>query len=216
MKTNADIDFDLTIDPLAYQTRGIESEMEKDISMLRKYTNRIAINSISLTTEMLSADLRAISNFSFLILALPHPECSFEWLRVIVDFEAFPGAKIEDYIPKSKKSDQPVKYTVSSEHGLKFEATTIKLGPSYQRKETEEHSVYFDEIRSGGLGSRKLNWDFVQQSASKLSLQNILLTKISHAALGHPAAPVISVEARLTIDGWKSNIPLIGSKIIAL
>lgn len=207
-----DFNFDLDLNPNGYQSRGPGS-MEEDVQLLRRYTNTIGIRSVDIQTADASKD-SVISAISFLLVAHPHPECFFEWVRIIVQLDSFPGAAITDLLPKTEKGDQPVKYTISDEKGIAFEATTIKLGPSYKHKDEKEYNVYFDKIIAGGKGSATGVWDFMREPGTRLYLENEMKLKLRHGPVLTDAFPDFKVQAKLKIAGWLGSIPVIGSKLV--
>jgi len=208
-------DIELQLNERAYTSRGT-NELDKDIKMLRKYNNKIADHAVQFSSKPAKVAGKTVTDLQFLLVAHPHPECMFDWVRLVISLEQWPDAEVTDMMPRSEKGDQPVKYTISDEKGISIEATSIKLGPNYTRKISEEHTVYFEKITVSGKGSRKALWDFRQQPHTRLHLENLMKLKVMHdSAVTLPEAS-FSIEANLKVTGWIGNIPLIGSKLVTV
>lgn len=208
-------EFELEPNDEEYRVRGF-SGIDEDLRMLGKYANRLAIHGLEIKSQRYEATKETLTDISFLFIAQPHPECSFEWIRLLVNLDQWPGCEIKDLLPRTEKGDQPVKYTVSNEMGFSIEATSIKLGPKYTRKQETEHTIYFEKIIASGKGSVKALWDFYQQPHTRLNLENLVKVKATHAEIVPLATPGFLVEAKLRINGWKGLIPLVGKKLISV
>lgn len=142
-----------------------------------------------------------------LILVLhAHPECKFEWSRLVVDLAPTPDAIIEDMAP-AEVMGEPVELETRVGAELKFatilKAVDVQLAPEIARKRT----VHFPSLTSSGTGFQKGYWDF-QAGEGGYIPSNRELRLLCSAPADAPIAATFTVRVEARLKGWRDLIPL--------
>jgi hypothetical protein len=103
-----------------------------------------------------------------------HPECRFRWSRLIVDLSPTPGARIRDISRREVRGDKPVEIKTSVGIGFKIETAAKALSAEVSPKVEQSRTVYYPDIVSSGLGTKKALWDFQFPELGSLLLGDAL------------------------------------------
>ena len=146
--------------------------------------------------------------------AHPHPECRFNWVRVLIDFLDPNVYSINDMSPREVKGETPIKIVTSYTGGtsLNTEFLGVKISPNISAENKTEREVYFPEITSSGIGSSKAIWTF-----QALLNDSVYINRDLSLLVGIPVSvgeieANVSVRARVFHSKWQKVIPLVGKK----
>lgn len=159
-----------------------------------------------------SAAPRSAVELSLRLLAHAHPECSFKWIDLKLDFAAIPQARVEDFSPKEVKGTEPIKITSTYKGGLSFELETAKLGPNVELERSKEYQIYFPEILGSGIGTSMIHWTFSALPGQKLYEDRELKALVSAAAGVVFEGIELGVKAKLQVEGALGWLPVVGRK----
>lgn len=157
---------------------------------------------------------RSAVDITLRLLAHAHPECSFKWIDLKLNFAAIPQARVEDLNPKEIKGTEPIKITSSYKGGLSFELETAKLGPNVELERSKEYQIYFPEILGSGIGTSLIHWTFNALPGQRLYEDRELKALVSAAAGAVFEGIELGVKVKLQVDGVLGWLPVVGRKKI--
>jgi hypothetical protein len=137
-----------------------------------------------------------------------HPECRFRWSRLIVDLSPTPGARIGDISPREVRGDKPVEIKTSVGIGFKFETAAKLLSAEVSPKVEQSRTVYYPDIVSSGLGTKKALWDFLALTSEYLHANRELRVLVSGPG-GLPLKVRFTLRAKVKMQGFAGLIPLL-------
>jgi len=139
-----------------------------------------------------------------------HPECRFQWSRLIVDLTPTKGALIRDMVPREVQGDKPVELKTSIGIGLKFETVSKILSAEVNPEYSKSRTVYYPGIVSSGVNFTKGYWDFLALTSDYLHANRELRLLIS-AETHIPLKARFNLRAKIKFAGASGLIPLLGS-----
>lgn len=149
---------------------------------------------------------RTAYDIALMLVVHAHPECKFDWSRLVVDLTPTPGAIIEDMTP-TDIMDNPVDIETKIGADLKFttilKAVDVQLNPEITRKRT----VHFPLVTASGTGFAKAYWDFQSSGGGYIPSSRELRLLVSSPAESTVAAK-FTVRAEIRLQGWQNLIPL--------
>jgi hypothetical protein len=137
-----------------------------------------------------------------------HPECRFQWARVLVDLRPTSDARIHDMSPREVVDDRPVELKTTVGVGLKFNVATSVLGGEIRPEYSSSRTVYFPEILSSGVGFDRGYWDFLTRGATPLHVDRELRILVA-APDQRPVIARFSLRARVRLAGVGGLVPLL-------
>ena len=136
-----------------------------------------------------------------------HPECVYNWARMVVDLSSTQDAIIADMSPRDV-SDVPVEVEtgIGLEVSLSVITKAVDIGakPELSRKRT----VFFPTVAATGTGFRKAYWDFYAKAGDYLHADNELHLLIS-APSAVPVTATFTIRAKIRFRGLARLIPLL-------
>jgi hypothetical protein len=139
-----------------------------------------------------------------------HPECRFRWSRLIVDTSPTSGARIADLSPREVRGDKPIEIKTSVGVGFKFETAAKVLSAEVSPKIEQSRTVYYPEIVSSGLGTKKALWDFLALASDYLHANRELHLLVS-IPRGTPLMVRFTLRAKVKMQGFAGLIPLLAA-----
>jgi hypothetical protein len=206
------VDLDLDIDPDVEQERDeppLEEVLDDDTISLLRRANRVAIArapTLPVTGAAVPAD-REARILALLFVLQAHPDCTFAWSRMIVDFNPTPDSIIRDLAPRDV-ADVPVEIQTSGAVELSLSAVAKAVDLSVKPELSHKRTVYFPTMSSGGVGFRKAFWDFYPKGDNYLNTDKELKILLESPA-GVPVSAMITVRAKVRFRGMQRLIPLL-------
>lgn len=137
-----------------------------------------------------------------------HPDCSFNWARVIVDFTPTSGSHIEDMSPREVENT-PVDIETKIGRKLGFALATTTVTASAESEVGRKRTVFFPDTTASGVGFRQAVWDFHGKAVEHLHVDRELRILVSHSR-NYPLMASITVRANVRMRGLARYIPLLG------
>lgn len=201
----AEVPFEIELDET--ERSGFSTVQERAVTLLRR-ENRLGI-AMRPAMRLPSASAvkgRAAYDVALMMVVHAHPECHFDWARLVVDISATPDAIIEDMAP-CEVEDVPVEIETHVGVGLKFTtsivAANLELKPELSRKQT----VFFPTVTASGTGFHKAYWDFQTVGDSYLHTNRELRLLVS-ARDGESLRAMFLVQAKARMKGIRNLIPM--------
>ncbi len=211
MQTLLDTELDLDEDDLTAERDGDGDAAEiigdRDIRVLLR-KNRIALARGTATKVDSGRDGVAAYDVPLAVVVHPHPQCSIQWSRMLVDLSPTEGARISDMAPREVSDDQPVELTTTVGLGLKFEILSKVLSAEVKPELTRKSTVYFPQIISSGPGFTRGYWDFLS-AGGRFPHVDRHLRLLATVPEGQPLTARLRFQARITVRGIARVIPLI-------
>ncbi|MEU5870762.1 hypothetical protein AB0A73_04290 [Glycomyces sp. NPDC047369] len=201
----AEAPFEIELDEA--ERSGFSTVQERALTLLRR-ENRLGIAmkpAVRLSSDSVAKG-RAAYDVALMMVVHAHPECRFDWARLVVDLSVTPEAVIEDMAP-CEVEEVPVEIETHVGVGLKFTtsiaAANLELKPELSRKQT----VFFPTVTASGTGFHKACWDFQAVGDSYLHA-NRELRLLASARGGESLRAMFLVQARARMKGIRSLIPM--------
>ncbi|KOX13546.1 hypothetical protein ADK67_44145 [Saccharothrix sp. NRRL B-16348] len=153
-------------------------------------------------------DGRAVSDVPLLFALHAHPECVFEWARVIVDLTPTRDSVVADMSPRDVQDVAvDVTTTVGAELALSVEVLSVDVTANPQL--TRKRTVFFPLVAATGIGFRKAYWDFHAKAGDYLHADKVLHLLVD-APSQVPVTANLTVRAKVRLRGTARVIPLLG------
>lgn len=200
-------DFDWALDQAELQERGEIYDLDVSEGFLRE--NRVALTAGTILQHPIQGQKKLLE-FPLRCLILPHPESRFDWFRLVVNLKANPGSVIKDLSPREVTGTEPVKQTVKYGGGLKFEVSSLKIGPTLSYEAGEEMMIYYPEIVGAGLDTAVASWNFTALPGKELLFDRPLLLLLEVPALTQQLRVKFTARGFLRRKSWLGKIPVLG------
>lgn len=151
---------------------------------------------------------RSVVDIPLLFALHAHPDCVYEWARIIVDLSSTQDAIIADMSPRDVQDIAvDVETTVGTELSLSVAAKAVDIGarPEMTRKRT----VFFPTVTASGTGFRKAYWDFHTKAGDYLHADKELHLLVN-APSGVAVTAALTARAKVRFRGLARLIPLLG------
>src|SRR5262249_34873740 len=136
-----------------------------------------------------------------------HPECTFDWARLVVDLTPTPNARIADMSPREVE-DVPVDIETKVGVGLKFSVIGTPVNIQAAPEESRKRTVFFPRVLVAGVGFHKGVWDFFAKAGDYLHVDKELRLLVEAPAGSEIRANAI-VRAKVRLRGIGALLPLI-------
>lgn len=209
-------DMALDLDEAALE-RDVETIIvDEDIRLFLR-ENRIALvkgNAVQVQSEEAEASKTIYYDIPLFCIIHAHPECRFEWARLVVDLSVTKDARIHDMAPREVRGDKPVELKTTVGIDLKFEVIANILGGDISAEHTTSHTVYYPEIISSGLSSARGYWDFLASKGERVHVDKELRLLVS-APKGHFLQARFKLWSKVRVAGIVGLLPLFvkGNKV---
>jgi hypothetical protein len=207
----ADLAFELDIaetnrDELSHASAGVIDD--ETISLLRR-DNRVGIarGTPSPAASAAVPPGRAVVDIPLLFALQAHPECVYNWARIVVDLSSTKDAVVADMSPRDVTDVAvDVETTIGLDLSLSLVTRVVDIGakPEVSRKRT----VFFPTVTASGTGFRKAYWDFYAKAGDYLHADKELHLLIN-APAGIPVTAGFTVRAKVRFRGLPRLIPLL-------
>ena len=170
--------------------------------------NRIALAK-GKSSPVQSNDLGlAYYDVPLICVVMSHPECRFQWSRLIVDLSLTKEARICDMSPQEVRGNKPVELKTTIGANLKFETVGKVLSFELAPEIASSRTVYYPEIVSAGPGFTIGYWDFLALTSDYLHANRELRLLVS-APVGAPLQARFILRAKVKFAGVAGIIPLL-------
>ena len=210
------VDLDMDLDPdLDASERGdvlIRSAGvidDESIELLRR-ANRIGLargEPVAVAGDAVPVG-RSVVDVPLLFALHAHPECVYEWARIIVDLSVTDDAVVADMSPRDVEDiavDVETKIGGELSFSLVAKAIDVSAAPELTRKRT----VFMPTVTASGTGFHKAYWDFHAKAGDYLHADKLLHLLVSSPA-DVPVMATVTARARVRFRGLARLIPLLG------
>jgi hypothetical protein len=205
------IQFSLIVDDKSFKERGYETIIDKNICMALR-ENRIALakREVHKIPSPIGTNLNYY-DISLICIIHSHPECSFRWARLMIDFGLTKDTRILDMSPQEVKGENPIEQTTIIGGNLKYEIIPKILLSEVKAEIEKKHITYYPEIVSSGIGFTKCYWDFIAKGDDYLHSNRELRLLISSPS-ELPLRIRFNLRAKAKLAGIAGIIPLIAKE----
>jgi hypothetical protein len=181
---------------------------DETISLLRR-DNRVGIarGTPSPATHPAVPSGRSVLDIPLLFALQAHPECVYNWARIVVDLSSTNDAVVADMSPRDVTDVAvDVETTIGIDLSLSLLTKIVDIGaePEISRKRT----VFFPTVTATGTGFRKVYWDFYAKAGDYLHADKELHLLIN-APVGVPVTAGFTVRAKVRFRGIARLIPML-------
>jgi hypothetical protein len=181
---------------------------DETISLLRR-ENRVGIarGTPSPVTSAAVPPGRSVVDIPLLFALQAHPECVYNWARIVVDLNSTKNAIVVDMSPRNVTDVAvDVETTIGLDLSLSLVTKVVDIGakPEVSRKRT----VFFPTVTASGTGFRKAYWDFYAKAGDYLHADKELHLLIN-APAGVPVTAGFTIRAKVRFRGLPRLIPLL-------
>jgi hypothetical protein len=206
-----DLPFDLDPDETRrdefQQALGVVID-DKTIDLLRRQ-NRVGISRGAVSqvnSEAIPPGWSVVAVPLFFALQA-HPECVYQWARIIVDLGVTEGAIIKDMSPRDVQ-DVAVDVTTAIGVGLSFSVAAKAVDVSAKPELSRKRTVFFPTVAASGTGFHQAYWDFSAKAGDYLHADKELQLLVQFPAAVALMAR-LTVRAKVRFRGIAALIPLL-------
>lgn len=150
---------------------------------------------------------RSVIDIPLLFALQAHPECVYNWARIVVDLSPTQDAVIADMSPRDV-SDVPVEVETGVGLGLSLSVMTRVVDLGAKPELSSKRTVFFPTVAATGTGFHKAYWDFYAKAGDYLHADKELHLLIS-APSGTPVTATLTIRAKIRFRGLARLIPLL-------
>lgn len=202
-------ELDLQVDDDDETERSPSEVIDDEVVRLLRRENRVALARAparQVHNSLVGAD-RRVYDVPLMLVLHAHPECTFSWARLLVDFSSTPDTTIIDMAPREVQ-DLPVESTTTVGLDLAFSVASAVVDVGATPEVTRRRTVYYPSLLSSGVGFRKAYWDFYPKGTDYLHADKELRLLVDTPALV-PVTASVTLRARVRFRGMPRLIPLL-------